>query len=365
MKQDIVSIERLDVAAYTIPTESAEADGTFAWNATTLVLVQVHGGGCFGLGYSYADPSTAAFIRWHFADLVIGSDVFAHTATWIAMVRRVRNFGRPGVASMAISAVDTALWDLKARLLDRPLVALLGRARDAIAVYGSGGFTSYSDAQLAHQLSNWIDAGICCVKMKVGRDTDTDLHRVEVARAAIGPNAGLFVDANGAYTRKQALVFAERFADYNVAWFEEPVSSDDLSGLRLLRDRAPACMDISAGEYGYDLPYFRRLLDAEAVDVLQADATRCAGISGFLRVAALCNASAVPLSSHCAPALHVHPCCAVDGAVHVEYFFDHVRIERMLFDGAPMPLEGVLRPDPVRPGIGLEFKQADAERYLV
>src|SRR5205085_10704766 len=129
-----------------------------------------------------------------------------------------------------------------------------------------------------------------------------------------------FVDANGAYGRKQALAFAAAFAEQNVTWFEEPVSSDDLAGLRLVRDRAPAGMDMAAGEYGYDLYYFRRMLEAGAVDVLQADATRCAGITGFLQLAPLCQARGFALSAHCAPSLHVHPCCAVLPLRHLEYF---------------------------------------------
>jgi L-alanine-DL-glutamate epimerase-like enolase superfamily enzyme len=201
--------------------------------------------------------------------------------------------------------------------------------------------------------------------MKIGTHPAHDLDRVRAAREAIGPDAELFVDANGAYSRKQALEQAEAFVTHGVTWFEEPVSSDDLEGLRLLRDRAPAGMDIAAGEYGYDLHYFRRMLEAGAVDVLQADATRCAGITGFLRVGALCEARCLPLSAHCAPSLHAHPCCALAPLRHLEFFHDHDRIEHMLFDGALTPVEGKLHPDPSRPGLGLDFKRPDAARYAV
>jgi L-alanine-DL-glutamate epimerase-like enolase superfamily enzyme len=279
------------------------------------------------------------------------------------MVAAIRNLGRPGIASMAIAAVDASLWDVKARLLGVPLVTLLGAVRDSVPVYGSGGFTSYTLEQLQEQCGGWVADGISRVKIKVGRHPDDDLDRVRVVRQAIGPEPKFFVDANGAYSRKQALAFAEAFCAYNVSWFEEPVSSDDLEGLRLLRDHAPAGMDITAGEYGYDLVYFRRMLAAGAVDVLQADATRCAGITGFLRVGALCEAWGVPLSAHCGPALHVHPCCALTRVRHLEYFHDHVRIEHMLFDGVLTPRQGALHPDLSRPGLGLTFKHADAARY--
>ncbi|HEY7309852.1 MAG TPA: enolase C-terminal domain-like protein [Gemmataceae bacterium] len=360
-----VALDRITVSAYTIPTDVPESDGTIAWDKTTLVLVEASAGGRTGLGYTYADTATARLIDELLADVVKGRDAFAVPAAWAAMVHAIRNLGRPGIASMAVAAVDNALWDLKARLLDVPLVALLGGAREAAPIYGSGGFTSYTPEQLQRQLGDWVAEGIPLVKMKIGTHPEQDLPRVRTARQAIGRDAELFVDANGAYSRKQALAQAEAFAELGVTWFEEPVSSDDLEGLRLLRDRAPAVMDIAAGEYGYDLRYFRRLLDAGSVDVLQADATRCAGITGFLQAAALCSAHCLELSAHCAPALHVHPCCAVLPLRHLEYFHDHVRIEQLLFDGVLTPLEGALRPDLSRPGMGLEFKQADAARYAV
>ncbi len=359
-------ITALRVAVYRIPTDAPEADGTIAWDSTTLVAAHVHAGDNVGLGYTYADASTAHLIYDTLAPVVIGLDALAMPAAWIAMVRAIRNLGRPGVASMAIAAVDNALWDLKARPLDLPLVTLLGAARDRVSVYGSGGFTSYSMEQLQKQLAGWVAEGIPRVKMKIGTHPDQDIGRVRLAREAIGPDTDLFVDANGVYDRKQALAFAERVADLGVSWFEEPVSSDDLEGLRLLRDRGPAGMDIAAGEYGYDLPYFRRMLEAGSVDVLQADATRCAGITGFLNIAALCSARSLPLSAHCAPSLHAHVCCAALPVRHLEYFHDHARIEQMLFDGfqGPGRRGACARPDPARNGIGIERGRCAPVRSL-
>ena len=363
---NMVAIERLDVSAYTVPSDFPESDGTITWDKTTIVIVEATAGGVRGLGYTYADVATAQLIKELLADVVKGRDAMAIPGCWLAMVQSIRNLGRPGIASMAISAVDAALWDLKARLLDVPLVTLLGATREGAPIYGSGGFTSYSLEQLQKQLGDWVASGIPRVKMKVGRQPHDDPVRVAAAREAIGPDAELFVDANGAYSRKEALALAEIFAgDSGVTWFEEPVSSDDLEGLRLIRDRAPAGMDIAAGEYGYDLRCFRRMLEAGAVDVQQADATRCAGITGFMRVAALVEARSMQLSSHCGPSLHVHPCCAVPNFRHMEYFHDHVRIENMFFDGTLTPIDGELRPDLSRPGMGLEFKRSDAAAYAV
>jgi L-alanine-DL-glutamate epimerase-like enolase superfamily enzyme len=356
-------IERVTVTAYTVPTEAPESDGTLEWDETTIVVVGAEAGGVCGLGFSYTGEAAARVVERRLAPVVGGVDAMDIPAAWSAMVAAVRNVGLPGIASTAISAVDIALWDLKARLLDLPLVKLLGAARDGVPIYASGGFTSYDVDELSEQLVRWVDEGTDQVKIKVGRSPGDDVARVRAARRAIGPDIALFVDANGAYASKQALRLAEEFARFGVTWFEEPVSSDDLEGLRMLSERAPAEMEIAAGEYGYDSGYFRRMLAAQAVDVLQADATRCLGISGFLAASALADAFAVPLSAHTAPALHVHPCCAVQNVRHIEWFHDHVRIERLLFDGVVEPEHGRLRPDLTRPGHGLELKQADAERY--
>jgi L-alanine-DL-glutamate epimerase-like enolase superfamily enzyme len=360
-----VRIEHVAVSAYRIPTDAPESDGTLEWDSTTLVVVHVEAGGARGLGYTYADRATAVLIADKLAAVLEGQDAGAINARWIDMTRSARNLGRPGIVSMAISALDTALWDLKAKSLGVALVHLLGASRHATPVYGSGGFTSYATDRLREQLAGWAADGMQRVKMKIGRAPQDDVERVQAARSAIGQGVELFVDANGAYTRKQALAFAEAFAPLGVTWFEEPVSSDDLEGLRLIRNRAPGGMNVSAGEYGYDLPYFRRMLDAQAVDVLQADATRCGGVTGFLDVASLCDAYGLPLSSHCAPSLHAPLCCAARRAVHLEYFHDHARIEQRYFDGAAIAREGVIRCDPSRPGLGLEFKAQDAACYRI
>ena len=326
-------------------------------------MVRSFGGNRYGIGYTYADMSTATLIQELLSEVVKGQDVMAPVSSWNAMISRTRNLGRSGVVSMAISAVDIALWDLKARLLNLPLVTLLGAVRESVPIYGSGGFTSYSDLQLEHQFRGWVKQGFKRVKMKIGRDAAADVRRVGIARAAIGPNVELFVDANGAYSRKQALEQAKRFTEMNVRWFEEPVSSDDLAGLRLLRDRGPEGMDIAAGEYGYEAGCFRRMLATGAVDVLQADATRCGGITGFLQAAALCESHHIPLSAHTAPSVHTHLGCAVTPLRHLEYFHDHVRIENMFFDGALSPRNGELSPDLSRPGMGIELKRADVQRF--
>ncbi len=359
------AITEVGARAYTVPTEAPESDGTLQWDSTTIVVCEVVAGGLTGLGYTYTAPAAAGLINGLLAEIVVGTDPMATASTWSGMVDAIRNLGRPGIVSSAIAAVDIALWDLKGRLLERSVADLLGRSHDSVMAYGSGGFTSLDDAELRAQLGGWAEQGLAAVKMKVGRDPANDPHRVQVARDAIGDAVGLFVDANGAYTAKQATAFAVQFVDAGVTWFEEPVSSDDLDGLASVRASAPPGMEITAGEYGYDLPYFRSMLDAGAVDCLQADVTRCAGITGFVKVGALADAHCLDVSSHTAPLVSAHACAGLWHVRHLEYFADHVRLESLFFDGVTQPVDGRLRPDPDRPGLGVELKTVDAEPFAV
>lgn len=362
--KDEVLLRDMKVSAYKIPTDFPESDGTLTWTHTTLVLVQLSGGGREGLGYTYADAAVAQLIDKTLRGIIEGADLLQIPALWNAMTKAIRNDGNCGLAAMAVSAVDSTLWDLKAKLLDKPLAVLLGMVRSGISVYGSGGFTSYPADRLQKQLSGWVAEGISRVKMKVGREPAQDLMRVRAARKAIG-EAALFADANGAYSPRQAAGFAKQFAEEGVSWFEEPVSSDDLEGMRFVRQHAPAAMNIAAGEYGYHLPDFRKILQAGAVDILQADATRCGGISGFLKAGHLCEAYGLPFSSHCAPALHLQAALSLPSFYLAEYFYDHVRIEKIFFDGVATPEKGMLHADLSRPGLGLELKEADVKKYLL
>jgi L-alanine-DL-glutamate epimerase-like enolase superfamily enzyme len=298
--------------------------------------------------------------------VICGADPFDVPRLNGALQRAVRNMGRDGLAATAISAIDTAAWDLKGKLLGLSLTRLWGALRDRVEIYGSGGFTTYSDAQLRAQMQGFVERDGCrLAKMKIGAEPAQDPHRISVAKDALG-DASLMVDANGALGVKPALDLSEHcLAPADVCWFEEPVSSDDLAGLARIHTGAPSGIEIAAGEYGYDLDYFRRMLEARAVDVLQADATRCGGYTEFLKAAALCEAHHTDLSAHCAPALHLCVAAAAPRLRHLEWFHDHVRIEHMLFDGAPVARDGRLAPDVERPGHGLAFKFKDAEPYRV
>jgi L-alanine-DL-glutamate epimerase-like enolase superfamily enzyme len=352
-------VTEVEAAAYTVPTDGPEADGTLSWDATTIVVVTVRTrAGVVGVGHTYGHECLTSLISGLLAPRVVGIDVRETVTAWEAMRSAIRNLGRPGLCSMAIAAVDMALWDAKARGLGLPLHRLLGGSRAEVPVYGSGGFTTYSRDALVSQLAGWVEQGIPRVKMKIGISPEDDVARAVAVRKAIGDDAELFVDANGAYDQVTARRLGLRLLEEaGVSWFEEPVSSDDLRGLVELAHTLP--LDVAAGEYGYHLEYF--LAMGPCVDVLQADVTRCAGITEWLRVA---SATRRPFSAHCAPAAHVHAATVPQNFRHIEYFHDHVRIEHMLFDGVLEPVQGHLVPAETE-GNGLVFKEADAARFRV
>jgi L-alanine-DL-glutamate epimerase-like enolase superfamily enzyme len=348
-------VERLTATPYAVPTDRRESDGTLEWDSTTIVVVEACGGGERGLGYTYGHPAIAEVVRSTLSTVVEESDALAPPRAWAAMQREVRNLGRQGLVAMAISAVDIALWDLRAKLLGLALADSLGRFHETVPAYGSGGFTSYTDAELAEQLRAWVRRGCRRVKIKVGREPDRDGARLAAAREAIGAEVELMVDANGAFDRRAAARWSQLYAEHGVSYLEEPVSSDDLDGLRWLRDAVAPGIEVAAGEYAWDLFELRRL--AGCVDVLQGDVTRCGGITNLLRADGICRAHDLPFSAHCAPQASAHLCCAMERAVHVEYFHDHERVEAMLFEGVLDLDEGRLRPDSGRPGLGIELRE--------
>ncbi|MEP7177469.1 MAG: enolase C-terminal domain-like protein [Pseudonocardiales bacterium] len=365
MNQDpVTTISGVKVAVYTFPTPEPEADGTLQWAATTAVTVTLHAGGQAGLGWTYSSPAAAAVIHDKLADAVNDRDAHDIAGGWSAMHRACRNLGTKGLVMQAISAVDMAWWDLKARLLKMPMTALLGQYRSEVPIYGSGGFTTLSDAQLEEQVGWWQTVGCTAMKIKIGQawgtHTTRDLARVGELRKYASDDVQLMVDANGGYSAGQARRIGHALDDLGVTWFEEPVSSDDTSGLANLRG-ALRC-DIAAGEYAADVYDVRALLPV--VDCLQLDATRCGGYTGWLRSAALAQSQNLQVSAHCAPSLHAYVAAAVPNLRHVEWFVDHARLEPLLVDGLPEARGGALHLNTSTTGHGMSIR-SEAEQWHV
>jgi L-alanine-DL-glutamate epimerase-like enolase superfamily enzyme len=356
-------IDAVSTATYEFPTPEPEADGTLTWSATTAVTVTLHAGDRTGLGWTYSSPAAASVVEHHLAGVVQGYDAFDIPGGWQAMRRACRNLGTKGLVMQAISAVDMAWWDLKARLLDTSLVRLFGQGRRDVPIYGSGGFTTYNDRQLAEQVDWWHGVGATAMKIKIGQDrggnVPRDLARVARLRRLAGDGVALMVDANGGYTGAQARRVGAELDALGVIWFEEPVSSDDLTGLGVVRN-AVRC-DVAAGEYAAD-DYDAQAL-VPVVDCLQLDVTRCGGFTGWLSAAAVAQAHNLDVSGHCAPSLHAQVAAAAPNLRHVEWFVDHARLEPQLVEGAPIVRDGALHVDADRPGHGMSLSaRADAHR---
>lgn len=363
---DVPPIEAVWAEAFRVPTPQTEADGTLSWNATTMIVAHTRAGPVTGLGWTYADRACVPLIDHVLASAVVGRPVLDVAASWATMREQIRNLGRPGLVSCAMSAVDTALWDAAARLLNLPLSRLLGQVRDQVNVYGSGGFTTQTPEQLTGQLRGWVsDQAMGQVKIKIGEswgsNVQRDRDRVRLTRESVGDDVEVYVDANGGYSVGQAKRVARWLADYGVSWFEEPVSSDNLEGLSRLRNWCEA--DIAAGEYGYDLFYFARM--APAVDCLQIDVTRCGGFTAWFRAAAVAEAAGVEVSAHCAPNLSVHVGVATQNFRHIEWFADHDRIEGELLDGCLDPYGGFAAPSAEAAGHGCSLRRETAATYRI
>ena len=333
-----------------IPTDEPESDGTYEWDSTTIVIVEAEAGGQRSLGYTYADEATAKLIETKLKDVVSAATLCRLTASWSPWCKSIRNLGRPGICSMAISAVDTALWDLKARLLGLPLVRLFGQVREAMPIYGSGGFTSYSTERLQEQLGGWVEQGIPRVKMKIGRDRAADPERVAAARGAIG-------DGSGTLRRRERCLFAQTGARASLRVFG--AGRDLVRGTGFAPTISPGCVlcATTARRNGHRRGRIRLRRDLFPANARRRKRStfckpmrRAAAVTpDFSRPRHFCEAHHLPLSSHCAPALALPVGCGARPFRHAEYFHDHVRIERMFFDGLPEPNDGALRPDLSRP----------------
>lgn len=358
-------ITRFHVSACTVPTETTESDGTLNWKSTTIVIVQLAAGETWGLGYTYGNPGLKSFAVDLINKAVIDEDAFSITGIWGKLVQLVRNEGRTGESSMVISAIDNALWDLKAKLLQLPLLSLLGQSRERVEGYGSGGFNSYTHEQLEHQITSWLEQGFKKMKVKITGNLEHERARLSFIRRLCGPEVQLFVDANEACDKKVAREFADLLKELKIIWFEQPIFAYDLKGMHDFKLQMPTGIYLTTGEYVYNLTDLSNILQADAADVIQLDVTRCEGVSGFLKCSNLCEAYDVPISTHCAPALTVSPACSVGGLKHIEYFFDHARLENMLFDGVPQPRDGYFKPDLSRLGNGLILKKREIEKFEV
>jgi L-alanine-DL-glutamate epimerase-like enolase superfamily enzyme len=350
-------IERAVVKFFDVPTEVPEKDGTLEWQSTGLVTLELYAQNHIGLGYTYADRATSEAIVQHGLPVILGRECGDHFILVEKIKKLCRNLGNSGISAMALSAIDIALWDLRARSLNISIQELLGIRRRNVSFYGSGLFLSNETSELTKQVHLFKELGIHKFKMKIGEDLEGDMARVRLVRDLIGKDSDIYVDANGAYNPKAALNIAYQLAKENVSWFEEPITSDDKRGLQYLRNNFPYSLQLVAGEYCYQTADVLELLENKAVDVLMVDATRCEGISGMIIASHLARAFNIPFSTHCAPLLHGNIGVSFDNLLISENFYDHYLIERKYFEHQGSYENGKFIPDENQCGFGWKLRK--------
>ena len=320
-----------------------------------------------GLGIGQASPGVRQVIEAGLKDLLIGQDPFDIEKIWNDMFWRVRGYGRKGVAFCALSAVDIGLWDLKAKALHLPLYKLLGAYTDSVPIYGSGGWTNFSERELVEEMAGYAEQGIKCVKMKVGKDFGQsereDLVRLAAVRRALGDDIGIYVAANNGYYPKQAIYMSREFEQYQVGWFEEPVLADDIDGLAQVRDAIN--IPLATGEHEYTKFGFRSLIGAGAVDIVQPDVGRVGGVTEWLKVAHMAHAFNLPVAPHAVQLVHLHLACATPNLKVVEYMNTTLLGDRVWYTEFPEQRDGMWSPSRNRPGLGLALDPAAVEKYAV
>ena len=323
--------------------------------------------GVEGLGTGTGGPAVRAVIEHNLKDVLIGEDPFDVERLWESMFWRVRGFGRKGVAFCAISCVDVALWDLKAKALGVALYKLLGPYTDTVPIYGSGGWTSFTEAELVREQVGYVERGIPRVKMKVakdfGRAEREDIRRLAAVRKAVGDDVEIYVDANNGYYAKQAIRMAREFEQYGIGWFEEPVLADDIDGLAAVARATP--IPVATGEHEYTKYGFKELIARGGADIVQPDVGRVGGITEWLKVAHLAHAFNLPVAPHAVQLVHLHLACATPNLKVVEYLGVSEEGDRIWYTDFPQPRNGMWSPYPDRPGLGLELSPQAVELYSV
>ena len=323
--------------------------------------------GVEGLGVGEAPPGVRQVVESGFKELLIDQDPFDIEKIRHRLFWRSHRYGRQGIASRAASAIDIGLWDLKAKALGLPLYRLLGAFTDTVPIYGSGGWTDFSEQELVAEMTGHVEQGIKAVKMKIGKDMGKsereDIERVAAVRKAVGDDVALYVDVNSGYYAKQAIYMCKEFEQYQVGWIEEPVLADDLTGLAEIR-RAVS-IPVATGEEEYTKQGFKELISGGAVDIVQPDVQRIGGVTEWMKVARLAEAFGLPMAPHAAQLVHLHVACAIPNLKAVEYMNHYLEADRLWYTEFPEPRDGMWSPYPDKPGLGLELDPYAVDRWSV
>lgn len=338
-------------------------NGTFEFEALEHVLLELDVGEATGIGYGFAfERRQAEAIRAMVVDLaetLVGSRADTVRAIWKRLWNRIAYVGQAGPPVMALSAIDTALWDVLAQAAGLPLYRLLGAARSSLPVYVTGGWLGASKAGLVEEALAVRELGISRFKLKVGQeDWRLDIDRVAHLRERV-PDLELMVDANQGWSVPTAIAAGRALAELGVTWLEEPVASEDLEGSAQVA--AALELPVASGESLFTSREFQRLIDAEAADILMPDLMRSGGPTEFLRIGTIAETRQMPVSSHLFPEISAHLMAATPNATVVEVVPEW---SRGIFD-TPPPIEGGRIHLPDRPGLGFGFSERAVAEFSI
>jgi mandelate racemase len=358
------AIDAVDLHRLAMPLDPPIRSGIHHIDGIHTVVVEVRAGGEVGVGYAFAfslnETRAIAAIGEDLVTVVQADPRRGVRAHWQAMWEHLNFIGHEGPGVMAMAAIDTALWDLLARQAGIPLYRLLGAAGGEVEAYAAGGWLSWDVGRVIEEAQLFAEAGYRAYKMRVGSsDWRADAERVRAVRAALDRRVGLMIDVNQAWDVDTAIEAGNDLEDVGLLWIEEPVDAQDHAGhARLAAElRTP----VAAGETLWGRRGFTQLMDAGGVDVVQLDLMRCGGITPFLQIATLVEASGSPVTSHLFTPISAHLLAAIPRphmAEHLPAWFDP------LFEEAPRIIEGLLLPSE-EPGLGLTLSSGALERWKV
>ena len=351
-------IGKTEVWLVSLPVGSGFADSTRTVGTVGFTIVRITTDqGLDGIGMTYHEVGGSAVRRLILDDIapkITGRDPLETEVIWTELFHYLRGVGRKGLAFGAISAVDTALWDLKGKILGLPLYRLLGSDRSRIPVYTSGGWTSFNDEELLAEVAQMLSEGYSAIKIKVGVDSGRnprrDLERVRKVRDAVGPDIDILLDANNVWDAATAVQFANSVRECHILFLEEPVPADDIPGLA--RFKRGTDIPLATGEHEYTKYGVRDLVLAEAVDIVQVDGARAGGYTEMLKILALTQAWNLKFAPHAMEHLHIHLVSAAPNALFLERLRLFEPITAAVFPTSPKPGNGYMQ-IPDLPGLGL------------
>jgi L-alanine-DL-glutamate epimerase-like enolase superfamily enzyme len=342
----------------------AESAGGRLNYVVVLVVEMDTDAGLKGLGFAYALQGSGrglhAIAVDDLAPLLLGEDPMDHERLDAKVYWRMQTVGRRGLVAQAYSALDVALWDLKAKAANLPLYKLLGGARDSTAVYGSDtAWLWMSPKEIVEASQPYLDQGMMGIKVKVGADPAADVPRLQRLRDTWGDDVWLAVDANERYDYRTALAMGRFFEeDVGADWFEEPLSCEDVEGHGRLAKKLE--IPIAAGEMLFAADEFDAYYAVDALAVVQPDVTRLGGITPWLKAAARAEQRHLPVSPHLLPEIGVQLACGLPGVTSVEY----MPWLYPMFSNPPTVVRGRLVP-PDGPGLGLVLDAGAVAKFRV